>query len=166
MVFFFSVTTPFGIVLGMAIQKIYDETSPTALIVVGVLNACSAGLLIYMALVNLLAHEFFGPKIQGNIKLHVLVMLLPSQVPQECLWWLSGHRTLELDSSLLLSFTLIFDHWYNKILYYFVLHNCFYLWNEVWIFTYLLEQEKYKITFKRKTEYKIFQNFTFLKLKS
>nr|BAD94060.1 putative root iron transporter protein [Arabidopsis thaliana] len=72
MVFFFSVTTPFGIVLGMAIQKIYDETSPTALIVVGVLNACSAGLLIYMALVNLLAHEFFGPKIQGNIKLHVL----------------------------------------------------------------------------------------------
>ncbi|KAG7558683.1 Zinc/iron permease fungal/plant [Arabidopsis thaliana x Arabidopsis arenosa] len=72
MVFFFSVTTPFGIVLGMAIQKIYDETSPTALIVVGVLNACSTGLLIYMALVNLLAHEFFGPKIQGNMKLHIL----------------------------------------------------------------------------------------------
>lgn len=69
MVFFFSVTTPFGIALGMAIQKIYDETSPKALIVVGLLNACSAGLLIYMALVNLLSPVFFGLKAQGNMKL-------------------------------------------------------------------------------------------------
>lgn len=69
LVFFFSVTTPFGIALGMGIQKIYDETSPTALIVVGVLNACSAGLLIYMALVDLLAHDFFGPKLQSNMEL-------------------------------------------------------------------------------------------------
>ncbi|ESQ32944.1 hypothetical protein EUTSA_v10005271mg [Eutrema salsugineum] len=69
MAFFFSVTTPFGIALGMGIQKIYDETSPTALIVVGVLNACSAGLLNYMALVDLLAHEFFGEKLQANMKL-------------------------------------------------------------------------------------------------
>ncbi|CAE6066045.1 unnamed protein product [Arabidopsis arenosa] len=73
MVFFFPVTTQVGIALGMEIQKIYDETSPTSLIVVGILNACSAGLLIYMALVNLLAHEFFGrPNIQGNMKLHFL----------------------------------------------------------------------------------------------
>ncbi|EFH53160.1 hypothetical protein ARALYDRAFT_904676 [Arabidopsis lyrata subsp. lyrata] len=68
MVFSFPVTTQVGIALGMEIHKIYDETSPTSLIVVGVLNACSAGLLIYMALVNLLAHEFFGrPK-----KIHFL----------------------------------------------------------------------------------------------
>ena len=66
------VTMQFGIALGMQIQKIYGETSPTALILMGMLNACSAGLLIDLALVNLLAHELYGPKIQGNMKLHVL----------------------------------------------------------------------------------------------
>ncbi|GAB2301175.1 ) transport protein [Dionaea muscipula] len=69
MVFFFSVTTPGGIVLGILLQRIYDEDSPMALIVVGVLNAISAGLLIYMALVDLLAAEFKGPRLQRNIKL-------------------------------------------------------------------------------------------------
>ncbi|XP_010554257.1 PREDICTED: zinc transporter 7 [Tarenaya hassleriana] len=72
MVFFFSVTTPLGIVLGIGLSKVYSETSPTALIVVGVLNACSAGLLNYMALVDLLAAEFMGPKLQGNMKLQTL----------------------------------------------------------------------------------------------
>nr|VDD42343.1 unnamed protein product [Brassica oleracea] len=56
MVFFFSVTTPFGIALGMVLQTVY---SPTALIVVGVLNACSVGLLNYMALVDLLGADFW-----------------------------------------------------------------------------------------------------------
>ncbi|OMO93646.1 Zinc/iron permease [Corchorus capsularis] len=69
MVFFFSATTPLGIVLGMLLEKVYSETSPTALIVVGLLNACSAGLLNYMALVDLLAADFMGPKLQTNMKL-------------------------------------------------------------------------------------------------
>nr|VDD42345.1 unnamed protein product [Brassica oleracea] len=69
MVFFFSVTTPFGIALGMVLQTVY---SPTALIVVGVLNACSVGLLNYMALVDLLGADFLGPKLQGNMKLQTL----------------------------------------------------------------------------------------------
>ncbi|KFK41852.1 hypothetical protein AALP_AA2G179200 [Arabis alpina] len=71
MAFFFAVTTPFGIVLGMALSNIYRDNSPTALITVGLLNACSAGLLIYMALVDLLAAEFMGPKLQGSIKLQI-----------------------------------------------------------------------------------------------
>ncbi|XP_023643906.1 fe(2+) transport protein 1 isoform X2 [Capsella rubella] len=71
MAFFFAVTTPFGIVLGMALSSIYRDNSPTALITVGLLNACSAGLLIYMALVDLLAAEFMGPKLQGSIKLQI-----------------------------------------------------------------------------------------------
>ncbi|OMO72202.1 Zinc/iron permease [Corchorus olitorius] len=69
MAFFFSATTPLGIVLGMLLEKVYSETSPTALIVVGLLNACSAGLLNYMALVDLLAADFMGPKLQTNMKL-------------------------------------------------------------------------------------------------
>ncbi|KAH1097832.1 hypothetical protein J1N35_014753 [Gossypium stocksii] len=69
MVFFFSATTPLGIVLGIGLSKVYSETSPTSLIVVGLLNACSAGLLNYMALVDLLAADFLGPKLQTNMKL-------------------------------------------------------------------------------------------------
>ncbi|XWS19925.1 hypothetical protein CRYUN_Cryun31cG0058000 [Craigia yunnanensis] len=71
MVFFFSVTTPFGIALGIALSKTYKENSPTALITVGLLNASSAGLLIYMALVDLLSAEFMGPKLQASIKLQI-----------------------------------------------------------------------------------------------
>ncbi|KAI3714265.1 hypothetical protein L1987_72862 [Smallanthus sonchifolius] len=71
MVFFFSITTPFGIALGIALSKTYKENSPSALITVGLLNASSSGLLIYMALVDLLAADFMGPKLQGSIKLQI-----------------------------------------------------------------------------------------------
>jgi zinc transporter 1/2/3 len=71
LVFFFSVTTPFGIALGIGLSNIYTENSPAALIVEGVLNAASAGLLNYMALVDLLASEFMGPKLQGSLKLQM-----------------------------------------------------------------------------------------------
>ncbi|KAL8257779.1 hypothetical protein R6Q59_029820 [Mikania micrantha] len=71
MVFFFSITTPFGIGLGIGLSKAYKENTPSALITVGLLNASSAGLLIYMALVDLLAADFMGPKLQGSIKLQV-----------------------------------------------------------------------------------------------
>ncbi|XVF85698.1 hypothetical protein PTKIN_Ptkin17bG0137200 [Pterospermum kingtungense] len=69
MAFFFATTTPFGIVLGIGLSSVYSESSPTALIVVGLLNACSAGLLNYMAMVDLLAADFMGPKLQANMKL-------------------------------------------------------------------------------------------------
>lgn len=71
MAFFFAVTTPFGIAIGIALSNTYRENSPRALITVGLLNASSAGLLIYMALVDLLASDFMGPKLQGNIKLQI-----------------------------------------------------------------------------------------------
>ncbi|KAI3733599.1 hypothetical protein L6452_13043 [Arctium lappa] len=71
MVFFFSITTPFGIALGIGLSKTYKENSPSALITVGLLNASSAGLLIYMAMVDLLAADFMGPKLQGSIKLQI-----------------------------------------------------------------------------------------------
>ncbi|RZC85179.1 hypothetical protein C5167_004064 [Papaver somniferum] len=53
------------------LSKIYRENGPTALITVGLVNASSAGLLIYMALVDLLAADFMGPKLQGSIKLQI-----------------------------------------------------------------------------------------------
>ncbi|PHT28210.1 Fe(2+) transport protein 2 [Capsicum baccatum] len=71
MAFFFAVTTPFGIALGIALSSTYEENSPRALITVGLLNASSAGLLIYMALVDLLAADFMGDKLQGSVKLQI-----------------------------------------------------------------------------------------------
>ncbi|CAK7353340.1 unnamed protein product [Dovyalis caffra] len=71
LVFFFSTTTPLGIALGIGLSNVYSESSPTALIVVGLLNASSAGLLNYMALVDLLAADFMGPKLQDSMRLQV-----------------------------------------------------------------------------------------------
>ncbi|CAA3032762.1 zinc transporter 5-like [Olea europaea subsp. europaea] len=69
MAIFFSLTTPIGIVIGIGISNIYSETSPTALIIEGIFNSASAGILIYMALVDLLSADFISPKMQGNGKL-------------------------------------------------------------------------------------------------
>ncbi|XP_027331715.1 zinc transporter 8-like isoform X1 [Abrus precatorius] len=71
MALFFSLTTPVGIAIGMAITKFYKENSETALIVEGVLNAASAGILIYMSLVDLLAADFMNPKIQASGRLQI-----------------------------------------------------------------------------------------------
>ncbi|KAB2601716.1 zinc transporter 1-like [Pyrus ussuriensis x Pyrus communis] len=71
MVLFFSLTTPIGIGVGMGISNIYNETSPSALIVEGVFNSASAGILIYMALVDLLAADFMNPRMQSNLRIQL-----------------------------------------------------------------------------------------------
>ncbi|KAM1212954.1 hypothetical protein ACFX2J_004433 [Malus domestica] len=71
MVLFFSFTTPIGIGVGMGISNIYNETSPSALIVEGVFNSASAGILIYMALVDLLAADFMNPRMQSNLRIQL-----------------------------------------------------------------------------------------------
>ncbi|XP_073005365.1 fe(2+) transport protein 1-like [Typha latifolia] len=72
LVFFFATTTPLGTVLGIAVSNVYSSASPTALIVEGVLNAVSAGILNYMALVELLSVEFMGPRLQSSVRLQLL----------------------------------------------------------------------------------------------
>ncbi|KAK6790165.1 hypothetical protein RDI58_013965 [Solanum bulbocastanum] len=68
MSFMFSVTTPMGIVLGMIVFSItgYDDTSPNALILEGLLGSLSSGILIYMALVDLIALDFFHNKLMSG----------------------------------------------------------------------------------------------------
>ncbi|KAG0463641.1 hypothetical protein HPP92_019710 [Vanilla planifolia] len=73
MVLFFSLTTPMGIAVGIGVSSGYDENSPTALVVEGVLNACAAGILVYMALVDLLAADFMDPRVQENGRLQIMV---------------------------------------------------------------------------------------------
>ncbi|KAJ8545048.1 hypothetical protein K7X08_017631 [Anisodus acutangulus] len=72
MVLFFTLTTPTGIAIGMMLSKCYNEQSSSALIVQGVLNSASAGILIYMALVDLLATDFMDPKLQTSFKLQII----------------------------------------------------------------------------------------------
>ncbi|TVU02030.1 hypothetical protein EJB05_52494, partial [Eragrostis curvula] len=78
MVLFFCLTTPVGILVGIGISSSYNETSPTALIVEGLLNSVAAGILIYMALVDLLAEDFMNPKVQsrGKLQLGINVSML------------------------------------------------------------------------------------------
>ncbi|KAH6780937.1 zinc transporter 5 precursor [Perilla frutescens var. hirtella] len=71
MAIFFSLTTPVGIGIGIGISSRYDEMSSTALIVEGVFNSASAGILIYMALVDLLSADFMSPKLQSNGRLQL-----------------------------------------------------------------------------------------------
>ncbi|CAI9756730.1 unnamed protein product [Fraxinus pennsylvanica] len=79
MTLFFSFTTPVGIAIGIGISNVYKENSPTALIVEGILNSASSGILIYMSLVDLLAADFMNPRMQNNIRLqlgaHVSLLL-------------------------------------------------------------------------------------------
>jgi len=66
---FFSLTTPVGIAVGIGIMNVYNENSPTALIIQGLLDAVASGILIYMALVDLLAQDFMSPRLQSSSKL-------------------------------------------------------------------------------------------------
>ncbi|KAJ4705785.1 Zinc transporter protein [Melia azedarach] len=68
---FFSLTTPVGIAIGIGISSVYQENSRTALIVAGIFNSASAGILIYTALVDLLAADFMNPILQSKLRLQL-----------------------------------------------------------------------------------------------
>ncbi|XP_062086207.1 zinc transporter 6, chloroplastic [Humulus lupulus] len=69
MCFMFAVTTPMGIVLGMILFSAtgYDDSSTNALIMEGLLGSFSSGILIYMALVDLIALDFFHNKMMTSV---------------------------------------------------------------------------------------------------
>jgi zinc transporter 1/2/3 len=71
MAFFFAITTPIGIAIGMGISSSYNDNSPTALAVQGVFDAISAGILLYMALVDLIAADFLSSRMRCNRQLQV-----------------------------------------------------------------------------------------------
>lgn len=73
--FCFAVTTPMGIAIGIGISKSYNENSPRALIVEGVFDSISAGILVYMALVDLIAVDFLSSRMRSSRKLQVLAFM-------------------------------------------------------------------------------------------
>ncbi|XP_054799519.1 zinc transporter 8-like [Prosopis cineraria] len=71
MALFFALTTPLGIAIGIGVTNVYDANSQTALLTEGILSTASAGLLIYMALVDLLAADFMIERMQSNTRLQI-----------------------------------------------------------------------------------------------
>jgi zinc transporter ZupT len=75
LVVFYSLTTPVGIAIGIGIHSgTYNPNSVSALLVSGILDSLAAGVLIYVALVNLIttemgtnAHTFYS--LSGRLKL-------------------------------------------------------------------------------------------------
>jgi zinc transporter 1/2/3 len=61
----YGVSTPIAIAIGLGVRKSYPPTGRTTLIVNGVFDSISGGILIYVGLVELMAREFmFTPAMQ------------------------------------------------------------------------------------------------------
>lgn len=85
LVFAFGTTAPLGQAIGLITRNTYDPNSAFGLIIVGVFNAISSGLLIYAALVDLLAEDFLSDEAQ-------LVMKKKDKIVAFC-WVLAGGKS-------------------------------------------------------------------------
>ncbi|KAJ1262061.1 hypothetical protein BS78_09G078400 [Paspalum vaginatum] len=72
---FFAITTPAGIAAGVGLASFYNPNSPRALVVEGILDSVSAGILIYMSLVDLIAADFLGGKMTGPLRQQVMAYI-------------------------------------------------------------------------------------------
>ncbi|KAL6212294.1 hypothetical protein ACLB2K_017515 [Fragaria x ananassa] len=69
---FFAITTPLGIGVGIGVSSIYNPNSPGALVTEGILDSMSAGILVYMALVDLIAADFLSKRMSCNFRLQIV----------------------------------------------------------------------------------------------
>ncbi|KAJ5458799.1 hypothetical protein N7530_010743 [Penicillium desertorum] len=73
----YGVSTPIAIAIGLGVRKTYPPTGRTTLIVNGIFDSISGGILIYVGLVELMAHEFmFTPSMRRAPIQTVLAALL------------------------------------------------------------------------------------------
>jgi zinc transporter 1/2/3 len=56
----YGTTTPLGQAIGLLVHNLYDPFSQTGLLMVGIMNAISSGLLLFAGLVELLAEDFLS----------------------------------------------------------------------------------------------------------
>ncbi|CAJ1972878.1 unnamed protein product [Sphenostylis stenocarpa] len=68
---FFALTTPLGVAIGAGIASVFNPFSPGALITEGILDSLSAGILMYMALVDIIAADFLSKKMRGDFRLQI-----------------------------------------------------------------------------------------------
>eukprot|EP00457_Paulinella_chromatophora_P004375 gb/GEZN01004387.1/.p1 GENE.gb/GEZN01004387.1/~~gb/GEZN01004387.1/.p1 ORF type:complete len:510 (-),score=70.03 gb/GEZN01004387.1/:221-1750(-) len=69
LVFFFSITTPAGIAVGIAISTSYDEENVHQAMTQGLLESIAGGVLIYLSLVDLMANMFREEQAPGCFRL-------------------------------------------------------------------------------------------------
>lgn len=68
MVLAYGVTTPIGQAIGLVVHRFYDPMSQTGLLMVGIMNAVSSGLLLFAGLVQLLSEDFLTEKSYKTLK--------------------------------------------------------------------------------------------------
>ncbi|XP_027330866.1 zinc transporter 4, chloroplastic-like isoform X2 [Abrus precatorius] len=73
---FFALTAPLGVAIGACIASVFNPFSPGALITEGILDSLSAGILVYMALVDLIAADFHSKKMRCNFRLQIICYCL------------------------------------------------------------------------------------------
>lgn len=64
----YGTTTPLGQAIGLAAHGLYDPAGETGLLMVGVMNAVSSGLLLFAGLVELLAEDFLSDRSYGVLR--------------------------------------------------------------------------------------------------
>ncbi|PYI12641.1 ZIP zinc/iron transport family [Aspergillus sclerotiicarbonarius CBS 121057] len=69
----YGISTPIAIAIGLGVRNSYASDGATTLIVSGVFDSISAGILIYTALVELLAHEFMFSTSMRKAPIHIVL---------------------------------------------------------------------------------------------
>ncbi|KAL0667946.1 hypothetical protein Bca4012_030650 [Brassica carinata] len=73
---FFALTTPIGIGIGTAVASSFNSHSVVALVTEGILDSLSAGILVYMALVDLIAADFLSKRMSCNFRLQIVSYMM------------------------------------------------------------------------------------------
>jgi len=73
----YGTTTPIGQAIGLILHNLYDPASTTGLLMVGLTNAISSGLLLFAGLVELLAEDFLSDSsyktLRGNRRIEACI---------------------------------------------------------------------------------------------
>jgi zinc transporter 1/2/3 len=76
----YGLTTPIGQAIGLATHTLYLPDSQTGLLMVGIMNAISSGLLVFAGLVELLAEDFLSDEswntLSGRQRIHACLFVL------------------------------------------------------------------------------------------
>jgi zinc transporter ZupT len=84
----YGITTPIGQAIGLAVHTLYDPASEFGLLMVGIVNGISSGLLLYAGLVQLIAEDFLSD--------HSYVELQGRRRVQACLAVVAGGLLMAL----------------------------------------------------------------------
>lgn len=64
----YGTTTPLGQAIGLGVHNLYDPAGEAGLLMVGIMNAVSSGLLLFAGLVELLAEDFLSERSYSVLK--------------------------------------------------------------------------------------------------